>query len=167
MAEFVEKLGIDWKLFLSQTVNFLLLLTILRLFAYKPLLKILKDRRKKIEEGLEKAAAADTRLHEINEIAKEKMKAAEQEALMLLKQTEEKSKDMEAALMQKAHEKEAELLKSAERAAQGKREEAQRLMEQEAAELVKQALIKTIELDPEKIDEALIKKAVGQITHKA
>lgn len=167
MGQFVEKLGIDWKLFLSQTVNFLLLLTVLRLFAYKPLLKIMKDRRRRIEEGLEKAAAADTKLHEINEIAKEKMKAAEQEALILLRQTEEKSKEIEAALLLKAHEKEAELIKSAERTAEGKREEARRIMEQEAAELVKQALVKTVELDPEKIDEALIKKAVGQITHSA
>jgi len=36
-------------------------------------------------------------------------------------------------------------------------------MEKEAVDLVKRALVKTVELEPEKIDEELIRKAVEQI----
>jgi hypothetical protein len=42
----------------------------------------------------------------------------------------------------------------------GKEEESRRLMEKEAAQLVRAALTKTVELSPDKIDDALIAKAV-------
>ena len=39
MSQLFSQLGIDWHLLLSQAVNFLILLVILRLVAYKPILK--------------------------------------------------------------------------------------------------------------------------------
>ena len=52
MNELFEQLGINWKLFLSQLVNFFILLFVLRAFVYKPFLAIIKERSKKIKEGL-------------------------------------------------------------------------------------------------------------------
>ncbi len=164
MQEFVSKLGIDWKLLLSQTVNFLILLAVLRVFAYKPLIKIMKERRAKIEEGLAKAKEADQRLGEISVMQKEKMKETEQEALALLRATEEKSKKLEMELLEQARQKEAALVRSGELAAEGKKEEARREIQKEAADVVKRAIAKTVEMDPEKIDEALIKKAVEAVS---
>ena len=163
MTEFLEKLGIDGRLLLSQAVNFLLLLVVFRIFAYKPILKVLKDRRERIEEGLAKAKEAGERLDQVNLIAKNKIKEAEQQALGIIKNTEDEAKKVEAKLLEQARQKEAELLKSAELAAAHKQQEARRLMEQEAAQLVKQGLIKTVELDPEQIDEALIRKAIEAV----
>lgn len=167
MSELVEQLGLDWKLLLSQAVNFLILLVLLRRFAYKPLLKVLKERRAKIEGGLEKAEEAEARLLEVDEIAKEKMKATEGEAMAMMRATEEKSKKTEAALLQEAHKKEAAMLASAELAAKAKEAEAMARLEGEAADIVKRALIKTVEMSPKDIDEALIKKAVGEIAKTA
>ncbi len=73
-ASITTQLGIDWKLLLSQAVNFLLLLVILRIFVYKPILDILKKRREKIEEGIAKAKEADIRLKEVDDINKKKIK---------------------------------------------------------------------------------------------
>ena len=47
------KLGIDWKLFLSQAFNFFVLLGVLTFFVYKPLMTVIKERNKKIKTGLE------------------------------------------------------------------------------------------------------------------
>ena len=60
MEQLFSQLGIDWHLLLSQAVNFFLLLIVLRVFAYKPLLAFLHERRRKIEEGLAKAAGTGT-----------------------------------------------------------------------------------------------------------
>lgn len=163
MEVFIEKLGIDWKLLLSQTVNFLILLTVLRIFAYKPLVKIMKDRRQKIEEGLTKAKEADKRLGEISTMQKEKMKETEQEALAMLRATEEKAKKMEIELMDQAKQKEAAFMKSAELAAEGKKEEARREVEKEAVEVVRRAIAKTVELSPDAIDKSLVERAVREI----
>ena len=42
-------------------------------------------------------------------------------------------------------------------------EEANKAVLNKAADLVKKAIVKTIELEPDKIDEALIKKAIFHI----
>ena len=158
-----HKLGIDWKLLLSQSVNFLLLLTALHIFAYKPIVKLMKDRQARIEEGLAKADEASRRLDEANAAMKTKMQEAEQESLVILKQTEEKARKTEARMLDDARKKENEMMKNAELLAAAKQEEARKAVEQEAIGLVKSAIAKTVELAPEAVDEALIKKAIREV----
>ena len=111
MNALLDQLGIDWKLFLSQAVNFFILLGVLTFFVYKPLMKVLKERTQKIKTGLEKAEEADIRLKEIDVIGKNKIKEAEQQGIDMLKATEEAKhavkdylkirKDMDEALFVK------------------------------------------------------------------
>lgn len=162
-ASFITQLGIDWKLLLSQAVNFLLLLIILRMFVYKPILNVLKKRREKIEEGLAKAQEADVRLKEVDGISKKKIKQAQDEAINIIKAGEQKGKEVEINLMEKAKEKEMMYMKKVDSEVESKKAEAEKEIRKEAAAFVKKALIKTVELDPSKVDEALIKKAVEQI----
>jgi F-type H+-transporting ATPase subunit b len=61
MEQLLTQLGIDWHLLISQAVNFFLLLIVLRIFVYKPLLTVLRERREKIENGIIKAEEADRR----------------------------------------------------------------------------------------------------------
>ena len=68
MQELIHNLGLDWKLFLAQAFNFLVVLVVLRLTVYKPLLGFLAQRRTKIEEGIMKSEEADRRLHESRKI---------------------------------------------------------------------------------------------------
>ena len=51
MSELLSQLGIDPKLLLSQGVNFGLVIIILTFLVYKPLVKILNERKQKIEFG--------------------------------------------------------------------------------------------------------------------
>ena len=162
MSQLFSQLGIDWRLLLSQAVNFLLLLVILRMFVYKPLLKLLRDRKEKIEEGLRKAEEAGRPLHEVDIIGKGKIKEAEATALGILKQTEADAKVLEAKLIAEARRKEADEIKNTEAILRAKEDESRRAMEKEAAVLVRSAIVKTVELAPEKIDDALISKAIKE-----
>jgi F-type H+-transporting ATPase subunit b len=47
-----ETFGLDWKIFLSQVISFILVALVLRRFAYKPILAVLEERRQRIAEGL-------------------------------------------------------------------------------------------------------------------
>jgi F-type H+-transporting ATPase subunit b len=163
MFQLFSQLGIDWHLLISQAANFLILLIILRLVAYKPLLKILHKRRETIEEGLIKAKEADVRLRDIEEIGKGKIKEAETQSLRILKKTESDAKVLEAKLFAEAKRKEAEELKNTEALLRAEEVASRRAMEKEAATLVKAAIIKTVELSPESIDDALITKAIKGI----
>lgn len=163
MQQLFSQLGIDWRLLLSQAVNFFALLIILWLLLYKPMLKLLRDRRQKIEEGITKAKMADVRLSEANETSKGKIKEAETQALGILRKTESDAKVLEAKLLEKAKDKEATALKDMDAMLRIKEDESRRSVERAAKELVKAALVKTVELDPASIDDALIARAVKEI----
>jgi F-type H+-transporting ATPase subunit b len=162
MEQLLSQLGIDWKLLLSQAVNFFLLLIVLRLFVYKPLLQLMHDRQKRIEEGIEKAKEADIRLLEAEEMKRAKIKEGEATAMNILRKTETDSKDLEARMLAAAKKKEAEALASTQTMLRAREEESRRAAEKEAASLVRRAITRTVELSPDKIDDALITKAVQE-----
>ena len=49
--ELLGNLGINGKLFMAQLINFAILFFILRKFAYQPILKVLDERKDKIDKG--------------------------------------------------------------------------------------------------------------------
>ncbi len=163
MNELFSQLGIDWRLLLSQAANFLILLIVLRAFAYAPLMKLLKERRARIEEGLEHAKEADRRLAESNAVMIARMKDAEREAMALMHTTEQKAKTKEAEMMKVAEHKQTEMIKHAERMIDAKAEDMRKKVEAEAAGLVKAAIAKTVEMDPKMVDETLIARAIGSL----
>lgn len=140
-----------------------MLLIILRIFVYKPLLKLMHDRQSRIDEGLVKAKEADERLHEVDIIGKGKIKDAEHQALNIIKITEKKAQALETELLTEVKRKEAEAMRDSEAALRAKEDDSRRAMEKEAANLVRQAIIKTVKLSPEQIDDTLIARAVEEV----
>src|SRR5215813_4495508 len=51
LRETAETFGWNWKLFLSQVISFCIVAYLLQRFAYKPILAILEERRRTIEQG--------------------------------------------------------------------------------------------------------------------
>jgi len=159
-AGLLGQLGINWKLFLSQAVNFFILLLVLHKFVYKPLLKVIQKRNETIAEGIRKAEQADVRLKEIDHLGAEKLKSAEQEAVSIIHATQEKAKSMDAKMQKEMEEKQKNILAQIEKSKELSMQESQKQVVKEASELVKKFLIKTVGLKPDAIDGALIKKAV-------
>jgi len=67
-----EQFGFDFWIFVSQIISFLLVAVLLRIFAYKPILRVLEERRQRIAEGLlnadkikQQLAEAEQRYQEI------------------------------------------------------------------------------------------------------
>jgi F-type H+-transporting ATPase subunit b len=72
LRDTAETFGWNWQLFLSQVVSFCIVAFLLRQFAYKPILAVLQERRRRIEEGQlnaekikQELAAAEQRYAEI------------------------------------------------------------------------------------------------------
>ena len=72
----MEALGFNVPSLIAQIINFTILLVAFRAFLYKPILRMLDERRKKIQEGL---AAAD-RMHEGEAEARQRTQALLEEA---------------------------------------------------------------------------------------
>jgi len=60
MEEALRVFGINWKLLLTQAINFGVVLTVLFFVLYKPLLRVLEERRERIKKGVEDARAAES-----------------------------------------------------------------------------------------------------------
>ncbi len=129
-------------------------------------MKVVKERNAKIKEGLDKAVAADTRLKEVDEIGKERLRQADQKAMVMMKETENKAKVLDKDIQEKAEKKQQDMDKKLEESHKKQLAEAKAAVMKDAGELIKKALIKTVDMDPEKVDDALIKKAVENLQHE-
>lgn len=166
MGELLGQLGVNWKLLVSQGVNFFVILTVLTFFVYRPLIKTLEERRKRIESGLRGASEAERRLLEIEELKVKRLSAADKEALSIVSQAEREAGAREEIIMKEAEGKAARVLTEAEALALRKKKEELEQVFREAGEIVKSAIAKAVELDPAKIDEALIKRATETVKEK-
>ena len=67
MNSLISALGLDLKILLAQFVNFSILIFVLWRFAYKPILKLLEDRRLKIDQGIKDSEESANKLQEAEE----------------------------------------------------------------------------------------------------
>ena len=128
MSELFAAFGIDWKLLIIQGVNFGLLLTVLTYLLYKPVLKLIDDRREKIAEGVRTAEAAERRLAEAKEEGDQMIGTAARDAEQLVATARSRADEKGADIVKTAEAKASSLLREAEERA----EEAKRLALQES-----------------------------------
>src|SRR5437016_12946037 len=93
MRDTAETFGWNSWLFLSQVISFLIVALLLRRFAYKPILAVLEERRRKIEEGQINA----------EKIRKELAEAQQRYAEILAKANAEAQKMIDEARESAAH----------------------------------------------------------------
>ena len=125
MESILSTFGIDWHLLLVNVINFGLLLVGLTYFLYKPILKMLGERRKQVAEGVEAAQASQMRLSEIESTRMTKLAEAGRQA-----------DDLVAAARKAGSDRERELVAAGEAAAVALRAEA----EGEAKEMKEKAI---------------------------
>lgn len=116
--ELFEALGINWKILLGQIINFLLVLYLLKRFALKPFLKILNERKEKIEKGIEKTAEAEKRIKIIEEGKEKILKESREKASLILRKSEERGKEKEEEILKRTEEEKMRILAEAKRLGQ-------------------------------------------------
>lgn len=145
----VGTLGLKPDVFIAQIVNFLIILFVLWKWAYKPLLKIMDERQKKIAKGLEDAATAERKLAEIEKEHAAALQTARAEAAGVIKEATERGEKKREEMMTKAREEISKLISEARRNIADERTAATEELKKEIGALV----VSTAELVlKEKID---------------
>lgn len=122
MSELFAAFGVNWKLLLIQAVNFGLLLSALTYFLYKPLLKIIDERREKVAEGVRIAAQADAKLADAKREGEEMVGSAARDAEQLVATARTRADEKGVEIVKVAEAKAQAVLKEAEaRAEEAKR----------------------------------------------
>lgn len=90
MNSVIENLGINWKLFLAQLINFAIVFFVLKRFLFKPIQNVLDKREKSIKKGLDDAKEAESNLQMAENKYKEKVEQARIEGNKVIAQAQEK-----------------------------------------------------------------------------
>ena len=128
-------LGIDPRILLGDIITFIVLLVILKKYAYKPFLTVLEQRRKKIEEGVKKSEEAEKSLAKIRNLAEEVKDAGEKKAKELILAAEAKAQERARAIAAAAEEEKKRVIANAQVVMEKERLQAQERQQKEAMDL--------------------------------
>jgi F-type H+-transporting ATPase subunit b len=92
-ASVFETFGVHWQLLLIQSLNFLCVVGILYYFAFKPVLETMKERRAKIESGLQYAEEMRKKLAQSDATVSERLAEAREEARRIIDEARRQAKD--------------------------------------------------------------------------
>ena len=145
MDQLLDAFGIDWKLLIAQAINFGVLLIILWLVLYKPVMKVLDERQKKIQQGVEDAERASQKLQGADTEAAQIVSKADQEAGAIVNAARERAQEEKLKLVKDAEARAAQIQTDAELRAKEATEKTLKESEKEIARLAVLAAGKTLE----------------------
>lgn len=113
MGELFSTFGINVSLLVTQIVNFGVLLLGLWWFLYRPAIGMLDERRAKIQEGVENAEKAETRLAEVATERDEVLSTARTDASGIIAQAKERADEQASVIVSDANKRADTLLSDA------------------------------------------------------
>lgn len=158
-------LGIDWKLFLAQLVNFGLVTLVLWKWAYKPAVDMLDKRKKSIAESLAKAEEIDRRMKRIGAEEGAMMKEAHEKAQAVLVAAEASAKEHMASEVEKTRKQVETMLEAGRAELSAMKAHLLTETKQELADVVTVAVEKIVgETADKKTHAELVKKAAALLS---
>ena len=164
MPEIFTKLGLDTKLIIAQAVNFVLLLVILRRFAYKPVLSMLEKRADTIDKSLKQAKKIKEELQKTEDDRRKEMAKAREEYSALIAEAKETGKQKKEEMVEEARKKTGEIVTKAKEEIRNEKEKSVQEARQEIADLAIEISGKIIgrNIDEEK-EKELVKDSLAKI----
>jgi F-type H+-transporting ATPase subunit b len=132
----MEKLGINWGLLIAQIVNVGLVVWLLTMFLYRPVLNMLNERTRRIQDSLKEAEQVKEQLARANQDYDQKLGQARQEAAAILAQAQERAKGQEAEIVAQARQEADRIRAEAREQAVQERDQLLRDLKNQMAELV-------------------------------
>jgi F-type H+-transporting ATPase subunit b len=136
LRETAETFGWNWKLFLSQIISFCIVAFLLRRFAYKPIVAVLEDRRRKIEEGQLNAEKIRKELAEAEKRYKEILAKADADAQRMIDEARQSAAHLAERKQQEAIAAAEQIIVKAKEAAALEHERQMQALKRELGHLV-------------------------------
>ncbi len=166
--ELLHQFGFDPLLLVAQIVNFVIVLWVLKKFLYKPVLAMLEERKKAIEEGIQKTARAEKILEEISEKEKNILKKAQEEALKILEVAKTNSFEMVKKARDEAQKQSEKILKEAKEQIHQETQEAEKRLSLQVSKIAVGFLKKTLQdLFTKETQEKIMTQAVKELRHSS
>jgi F-type H+-transporting ATPase subunit b len=165
--DLLDKLGIDWKLLLAQTVNFLIVMAVLYKFLYRPLIAFLEERRQRIDKSLTEAKRIESELKALEVNKNQTMVEARRQAQEVLSQAEVEAERQRQETLSRVRLEAERVVAEARTKFDSEREEAMQALRREAARLIVQTVAKVIgKLPSETVDRKLVEEALQEVAKR-
>ena len=163
----MEGLGISLPTLLTQVVTFIILLVILRFVSYKPLMRMLDERSKRVKESMEQAESIKEQAANAEEQVKKQLEEASREGQERINRALRAGEEVKQKAQEEAKQEAEALINRARAEIQRERDEAISGVRREFADLTILAAGKVIDrsLDKEEHRE-LIQKVLEESTTK-
>jgi len=155
----VEGLGINLPTLIAQIVNFLILLGLLYLVAYKPIMRMLDERSRRVKESMEQTELIKQQAERAEEEVRQQIEAAGKEGLKVIARAARTGEDVRQKAQQEARQDAESLITRA-------RVEIQRERDGAIGDLRKEFADLTILAAGKVIDRSLDKEAHRQLIDK-
>lgn len=150
----MDKIGVEPVALLTQIINFLLMVLILSKILYKPILKMLDERKKKIEEGLKYTEKMQLEMEKLEKKKAEVLDKAREEVKKIVEEGKKAGKSVEADIIKSAHEEAKQIIES------GKKE-----IDSEKAKMLKNLHRETVDVSV-RMAEKILKDVLSQEDQK-
>ena len=164
MNELIHNFGIDWRLLLAQGVNFLILLYVLKRFAYAPLIALMNRRRLEIERGLHEAREADAKHARIEKEREAALKRARQDGHAIVSESERTAKKRKKETLEETRKKAEGIIEDAKKLIREEKAKMSEDVQKNAEQLVQEGIMRVLgKMEPEQRDAMLIKEALEEL----
>jgi F-type H+-transporting ATPase subunit b len=160
----VEGLGINPPVLISQLVSFLILFGALSFLAYKPILKMLDERSKKIKDSLEQAEAVKQQSTHAEEEVKKQLQIASQQGQEIVARASQAGEEVRKRAQEQAKQDADILIARARQEIQAERDAAVSELRSQFADLTVLAAGKVI---GESLDKESHKKIIDKVLQES
>jgi F-type H+-transporting ATPase subunit b len=157
----LTNIGFDWQVALANFISFLLIFWILKRYAFGPIGKIIDERKKIIEEGVNKAEQSETELLVAQQKADETLKTARTEANQIVARAKENGDTLVLQAETAAKGKADEFMEQATKNIEKQKNQMEEELLEKTAHLVVMGVSKILDTDVDaNQNEALNKRAL-------
>lgn len=160
--ELIEKLGIDWRLLIAQIINFLVLFFVLTKFAFRPLIKMLDERSRRIEQSLEEAEKIKKMHLEATAQKEAIILEARHSAKDIISESKKQAEEVHQKLTTEAQNEVAKMLESGRLSLAAMKEKMSQELQKEVGDLVVEATRKVM---LGTVDQKVDREYVNRILH--
>lgn len=153
-------LGISWSSLLFQGVSFIILFVLLSFVAFKPLMKILDERAKRVKDGLEQVEAIKEQSSHAGEEVKKQIEVASQRGTEIIAQATRSGEEIRTKAQELARQDVEAMVERARGAIEAERDEAIGELRKELADITVMATGRII---GESLDKKSHKKIIDKI----
>lgn len=136
VSEIAQQFGANWWGLFCQIISFTIVAFILAKFAYNPVLAVLEERRKKIQESLDNAKKIESQLAEAQKSAEEIRAKASADAAKFIEEARAAAKQIAERENQRAVQQAAEIVQKAREAGEAEQRRLMAELKKELSRLV-------------------------------